>query len=395
MRLSEIAAREDLWGVLIQTLQDGWRDQAGSSVTLNRTAVANSQAWSAQPLLSCVVVRPCSAEVRRFAADGFRYTPSRARTIGQWLIGTLLATNLGLRISAKPVFWVSPPLPSAENLLILPGNRRIRVFDFSTGRCRVFLKVGCDSQPMRAEVRVRGGGRRGPFVPIVAWDSGWRWFDEEIVAGHSLPRCPPWWPRRRLERDAVGLMDSWLSASASDMAVVERVSNLNATMTKVIAGLGGRVGWAQAAQINEAMAVLARAACRISVTQLADSHGDFQPGNVMVENGTHRVLLADWEYSARRFRWYDPLVWGLRSRAPEGLEGRLRRFIADGTLLGSAHIAMPAVAVDREWRVAALALFLLEELLWALEDAMTIPRMALAQSIEPIVRAASRVWWNS
>jgi len=49
------------------------------------------------------------------------------------------------------------------------------------------------------------------------------------------------------------------------------------------------------------------------------THGDFQPGNILVDGD--RVWLIDWEYSARRQVGYDALVYALCSRFPSPLTG--------------------------------------------------------------------------
>jgi hypothetical protein len=123
---------------------------------------------------------------------------------------------------------------------------------------------------------------------------------------------------------------------------------------------------------------LAERSAALGTTELARSHGDFQPGNVLIDVDAGRVLLTDWEHTGVRFRWYDPLVWGLRSRFAGGLEGRVARFLSTGDLWGGAGQLLPREASDRPWRESALALFLLEELAWIAEDSLSGPRLALS-----------------
>ncbi len=63
---------------------------------------------------------------------------------------------------------------------------------------------------------------------------------------------------------------------------------------------------------------------------LAQSHGDFQPGNILVERATDRVLIVDWEYSEQRSYGYDFWVYDLAMRSPAGLADRVRRHQGDG-----------------------------------------------------------------
>jgi len=387
MRLNEIAAREDLWGVLAKTLEHGWSEQFGHAIRVRREPTEAGQVWVAQALLSALAERP-SRGARRFLADGFRFTPSGTRWPAQWLLGTLLASRTGLSLTCKPVLWVAPPIPYAENLIIVPGNRRVRVFDLGRGQCRVFLKDGFCPEPMRREVAVRGSGRDGPFIPIGARDEGLRWFEERIVTGYALPRAPPWWPRSRLEEEALTLMDSWVMATSTPTSAGIRAEALQRRISAGCAALASRVDRVLLDGMARATSDLVPVAAHMGGTAIVQSHGDFQPGNVLVEETTRRVFLSDWEYAGPRFRWYDVLTWGLRSRSSPGLADRLAGFMATGRLLGGARGHLAAEASDAGWRRAAMALFLLEEFGWILDDLESGTRAKPAESAAVILAAA-------
>ena len=57
----------------------------------------------------------------------------------------------------------------------------------------------------------------------------------------------------------------------------------------------------------------------------AQSHGDFQPANILIPtvSDQRNVYLIDWEYTDKRCRWYDAMVFVLNSRSPIGLAGRV------------------------------------------------------------------------
>src|SRR6185295_16070966 len=71
-----------------------------------------------------------------------------------------------------------------------------------------------------------------------------------------------------------------------------------------------------------ALAVVAESLPKSSTIITAQTHGDFQAGNVLVE-GTG-VWLIDWEYTGRRQSGYDALTFALVARFPAGLAERIR-----------------------------------------------------------------------
>ena len=223
MRINEIKEREDLDVILRKTLEAEWTRTQGHQVHVRMTDSSAGQTWREQPLLSAYYVRGVESEVRRYLADSFRYTTVKARMLPQWLLGTALASKPGLRWSSKPVFRVTPQIEYAEKKLIVPGNQRIRIFDFDAGRITVVLKHGFDSETMQREIAVRNGDNAEHFVKVIEADDRGRWMEEPFVDGFPLSRCPPWHNRLELERRAFECLAKWQrrycrTVSAADYA---------------------------------------------------------------------------------------------------------------------------------------------------------------------------------
>ena len=60
---------------------------------------------------------------------------------------------------------------------------------------------------------------------------------------------------------------------------------------------------------------------------LVQSHGDFQPANILADNVTQQLYLIDWEYTAMRSVCYDAFVFATRCRFPQGFAERVRLII--------------------------------------------------------------------
>lgn len=364
MRLDELADREDFWRIFGDTFSKMWAGILERPVRVSLGVRGGGQLWRVQPLLTAVFSGTPSRRARRFLRDSFCFTSVKHRMLPQLAAGAALTTPLGIRGSSRGAFRVVPAIPGPEHLLILPGNRRIRLFDFGRGMSRVHIKSGFDRGAIGAEVTVRGGGAEGPFVPITRHGADFAWFEEAIFEGYSLARCPPWFAAHRLARKAVAALDDWAEAgdtvSAKDAAtdLVDSIGSMVDSMPH-LAGL-------QIVHTSERLAE--RVSPSIHVERTA-SHGDLQPGNVLVGREGTRVVLTDWEFHGLRIAHYDRLVLALGARSPRGLGSRLGRFVRNEAT-SSLLTELPR---NSSWRITRSALFGLEDIEWRLSNCQNVP----------------------
>ena len=113
------------------------------------------------------------------------------------------------------------------------------------------------------------------------------------------------------------------------------------------------------------------------------THGDFQPGNVLIPTGNDgRIWIIDWEDASVRARCYDAMTWMLCSRFPIDLAGRIRRFSGvDDSIWGEE---MP--------RELAIALWTVEELIWHLETTTRPGIERLSTGLGMFLRELDKVW---
>lgn len=366
MRLSEMRAREDLDAIVRATLARDFSEQLGRPVAV--TAKGPGQRWLVQPLLSAFYTPQISGVARRHLRDDFRWSPVPARVLPQLALGTALASAAGLRLTGRTGFFVNPPVPHAASLLIMPGNRRVRLFDFDRRVCRVLLKDGFPARVMETEVAVRGRGTEGPFPPITQVAPDLSWFEEPLVAGRVLPRLPPWTATEPLKARALAALADFTRPSRRAVPAAAHLEPLLARVALAAAEVTARYGAAAAFGASFAPALAALAATPGELT-VAMTHGDFQPGNILVPRGRDAVLILDWEHSGTRLAAYDALVLGLRSRAAHGLSARVLDFVTGATPCAG----LGPEAADLAWRRATAAGFLLEDLCFYLEESVEVP----------------------
>lgn len=350
--------------MLRATLARGLSDWLGRVVRVGRPGVG--QTWRLQPLLSACYVRDPSRAVRRFLRAGLRYTPRRRRLPVQFAAGTALTTRAGLLVSSRPLFAIEPGLLRARDIAVVPGNQRVRILDFGAGCSRVLAKQGFSRVGMRREIAVRGPGRSGPFPPITAADPDAGWFVEPIVDAVALARLPPWRSRLRAEERALERLAAWQRGRGRTRAAADWAGDERSAVRSALEAVEARFGVDLSGLERHIDDLLERAGS--GTVELAPSHGDFQPGNLLVD-GAGEVHLIDWERSEERMRRYDEWTLRLRSRAPPGLGQRLAKALQHG---------LPGVAQP----VAELARFALQDLRFYLDESAVGPLRVPSAGLE-------------
>lgn len=316
------------------------------------------------PLLGGYVCRGASRSVLRFLADGFRWTDVRHRAPVQWALGTALASPLSIPFRHRG-FCVTG-LAHPQDLMVMPGNQRLRLFDFAAGRCMVVQKAGFALDSLRREVDLRSG-REAPWVPLLSHDVENGVFIEPILEALPLPRLPPWRRKCGGTERVLAVLNDATRNTERPISREEFRQNIDAQLgpaleTPLLTPLAREVRrWLDGAFAAVPDSVPVRLC-----------HGDFQPGNVLVGPGDE-LWLIDWEHGHEGFAAYDELVWRLSSRRGTGLADRLLAFRAgEGRTLGSE------AKLTRE---AALACSVVEDLRFFVMESVSGPYCAIPDGL--------------
>jgi hypothetical protein len=160
------------------------------------------------------------------------------------------------------------------------------------------------------------------------------------------------------------------------------VQNLAVAIRDRANALEARVQGFFAASVGHIVRDLAARASRAEQLTTAQGHGDFQPGNILLRPAGD-VLLIDWEYADRRWVWYDFLVFALQARSAKGLGRRIRAL--DRCAFASR---VPSTLFHHRSELeapTAIATFLLEELLWSLDDEVATGLPKLSERFRTVV----------
>lgn len=388
MRIRELEARENLEQIMVATVRATMSHHTGHEIEVSSQPLVGGQPWFVQPLLSAYYVPPLSARAQHFVADSLRWTSIRRRAGPQWVVGTAVGSGAGLRRLGRPAFWLRPAVPATHNLVIMPGNQRVRLFDFAAGTSLVWAKAGFGTLGMCREIALRSGRMAGPFLEILDADARGQWFLEPIVDGTPLSRERRKREFERGEAAALGALDDWLDGTAAEVSARPYVASLVDSLQTCLASVARAFEESEGLLPRGVVEALAEEAEQLGQVRVARSHGDLQPSNILVERGTNRVRLIDWECSAYRLISYDVLTYGLAAQWPKNLTKRVQRFVE-----GRASAVLTR-GVDRadgpQTRAAVAALFMLEHLATMLHEADSADLDALPVSLPVLTREASR-----
>lgn len=382
MKIKDLLDREPFGAIFEETLSRffsaylgretrvGWRKRGSG-------AKAVGDVWYCNPALNAVVHRDACEEVRRTVWGQYATTPFLRRRLAQKAYVTLATGRWwGPALSAYEVH-IAPGVPDSQNLLICGGNSRIRVIDVVRRRTWDVLKAGFPQALMDAELGVRQSPNRPPVPNVSAVAEDRSWFEAEFVQAVSLNRLPPENPRLPLLEEALRALGAWLELSLRDVDVGHYVAAVERKLQACLLN-SPRIdrpervvveGWV--ARIKALVTGGGAGSDSPGLQLVATGHGDFQEGNILVGRDG-RVWIVDWECSAERQVAYDFLVLGLRSRFPAGLGGRVQKAVESEDWPISCLPWLPERVsrslASRAERRRCLAVFLLEELEWALRE---------------------------
>lgn len=359
MRVSELRAREAFLPLFEDCVRKAFRT-LGIGTEMHWPPRKGEETWVLHPFLSACYLRGTSPVVAKFLRSTIAYTEARWRMPMQLAVALGATSELGLRLGAQACFSTPERVAGAEHILITPGNMRTRLYEFSSRRCIVVQKPGFDPRSIENEVRARREAA-SLTLPIESVAADLSWFEEPIFDGYALSRCPPWISRRAVERKAFAKLRSFTRKSETPIAVDLWASNRVDRIREELAAHFAE--WDNVPTAARVAEELARLAAPLETVWLGSTHGDMQPGNVLIDSHGSRVVIIDWEYAGRRMSYYDPMVYYLKARRGRRLIDGVMRFV-NGQLRPWALCELPR---QREWRRAMSAAFLLEDFLWSIE----------------------------
>lgn len=336
MRLDLLLAREPFPDVFAATLEKyleqrlGWRGE----VRWRNGRSGRSDSFLVNDKLNLIFPPSAATEQLRTLAAEYAFHPNPLRRLLQELYVRYAMTHPWRWWLASAHVDINPWREDFSSWVILGGNHSVRILDLERDCSVVVRKLGFQQEFLDAaiDLRVRHPDLPGPR--LLEWDSAAGWYEEELIRGLPLNRVADTDRAELTLMAARQEMASLYERTAAEVPLPHWIEDRQERIGEAVAELPPVYGEPVRLRILAVADQLANQLRRATTTAMvptATTHGDFQPGNILIpDQGVNvPVYLIDWEYSAVRCRWYDALVFDLNSRFPAGLSQRVATWSED------------------------------------------------------------------
>ena len=263
-------------------------------------------------------------------------------------------------------------LPSnPESLLIMPGNMKIKVFDYHSNSVFNILKDGFSDVSIGIEREIRTGKDLKPYIlPMKVIDDNN--YSEELLSGCSIDR---------LDRRVFPNVEEEVKIIIRDIQLHNReMRDGEAYFQYLIDEIQNRlkrincddylkesiIGFAERLHPFVGKAVI-----------VSDSHGDLQNGNVFIANN-NRIYIIDWETFGKRSIGYDLLTYYYKFRYRTNYLQRIEFFLKDENW----KLVSESFGLDGIDKTKVLAVYFLEDLIWVINECECTPEKKESGSLE-------------
>lgn len=353
MKISEMLAREDFYSILPDTLNryaEFLGIEPGSAATVGKGETPDLYV---NEKLNAIIASKPSKQVKDYLRTEYTVagSPLRKMAVAAYLTAalTFVKSNAqrGLKIKLRG---------KADDVLIYPCNKKIRLFDFSEGVVYTVLKEGFPDIYIKRETEFRLN-KDVSFVPKIK-QSGQGCYSETIIRnGRPLARIQDAAFVEEKKHESLELLTS-LIKQPRKIDARAYVAELKERCLKMLATKKGFVECDKVATIFDRL-IEKTQDCAI---ELVISHGDFQPGNIWIdENG--KTVIIDWETVKERTPFYDYAALYCSLRNHGGLNNFCERVRANDYLSKVVGCSVETV----------IALILAEELEYQTEELISFP----------------------
>ncbi len=295
---------------------------------------------------------------------------------------------------SESTICIDPWIDELDEVCIIPGNHSVRIIELDNSECRVILKDGFNKKFIDNEIKLRQDYQFLPIPQLIESNDKEIWYVEQRVI--ALP-----WNRlndklvkdKALIEAQAALIDLYgLSSEPVKLNIYSEglLNQLNIAISK----LPNVYYKKDKSRIRDVVEFLNGVVVvdAEEVVNIVQSHGDFQPANILVDvKNDKKLYLIDWEYSEKRSIFYDAFVFATECRFPNGLADRIRNIFYSKDLSSWGWCFGDTTRVELyRWMIA---LFLLEDLLVKLEELQIPDLIATSDGLNTWLSEVGSMEW--
>lgn len=364
MGFQALLEREDYYGILQKTLQTYFQEKCDDDVYVGYEKREGAKELVMNPKLGNIYQPyPCKP-IRSYIYKMYNIRNNPLKNVAAKLF-VFLSTHSKSLFTLPKRLYIYPAHLVNDSTVFSYLNRSIRIFDFENNTTVSIKKQMFTSKFFDNQMEFRLKYTYG-FVPEIL-NHGENWFEEHILEGRSLAR------ETNLQTYNNGIKTSlhqmqciqqqtlqYVDAETYTHSLSKQICSLlnKAQTTKGITTYRDTLNYLHT--LNEQLSLKGQQ------IPIAESHGDLQAGNIWV--GNDRIWIIDWETHATRSVWFDAMTIYYGTRYYGGIKELVHHHQDEQTrtlVLGAFQTTLSI----REMTI----IFLLEDLLFYLEDMMELP----------------------
>lgn len=301
MTIQEMFEREDIYGILETTMHQYFKEVHQKDIAVTISKRHFGQRLLIYPRLGIIVSRFPSWAVIKRTYVSFDVQGNLPKKLFAWAYITLCFLTFGLfahasmRLSDYSVWF--------RGMLVVPSNRKIRIYRYDQGYVDSILKDGFNDYYFNKELEVRKSPEFDFILGLM--DYGNRWYREQLLRGRCLVRVAP------------DKYDSYMKRVISDLSLfyarntkeVIAGSYINQLTEEYIEKLK-RVEDAKHIKCGDKIRkvvnlVRDKFGSSNESIHLTLTHGDLQTGNIYLDEQNDKIYIIDWETVKEKSVWYD------------------------------------------------------------------------------------------
>lgn len=354
MKISAMLEREDFYSILQETLRTYSTKLGFNPNPVVTECSENGCALYVNPRLNAILpMHPSQAIITYLQTEyhvGGSWTRRMAVNGYLWLATHFVKQCSQRGIQIKYGYDIN-------NLLIYPCNKKIRIFDFGRNIVYTVLKQGFPDNYLQREIEFRQR-EANDFIPGII-EAGNGFYSERIIQGRPLARINDWNFVENKKNEAYKLILS-LTLKAETVNAKEYLKLLATNceerlQTKHLTIERKQVQAVFDLLINETPA---------EEIPIVLSHGDFQSGNIWIDDTNDQLVIIDWETVKKRSPFYDLATLFLDMRKDKNFQ-RLYDNILSGKCVAMREYGNSAKCIG--------TIVLAEELAYQTEELSSFP----------------------
>lgn len=384
MTISDLQRRENFYEINNKTLEKYFSEinRLSHRVKIcgsNDAFSINKSYFFVYPKINAIVTKDNSEEVRKYIFKEFSNNPSLLKRFAIYFYTRLLLKSKG-KFSDKCIS-IEPKIKDENSLLIFPGNKKIKIFNFKGNYIDNIIKESFIDHCFNKELDFRLNNKYDFVLGVERYSN--RWYREKIIDGVSLPRISDKNKHELLKENVNNILDLLQEDKKKKIEIGEHAEKLVCKIKK-----GSRELENKSEKFNFErnlekflMRLVNMIANRKDIILLSLSHGDMQEGNVIIRRADEKIFIVDWETWGERTTWYDKLMFNYNLRNIYKFVSNLKKY-----LLNHKDIICKdrndIFTVDLKLRRVIAIIFILEDLLWQIEESNNFSGEIVSYSVK-------------